>query len=126
MIKLNRRLLFFPLLLFCLGLFSSNTANIFSSKTTGLQSQYLGSLQNDDAVHHQNSLLNPHFRFHKGIFGSSIDISKLYNGAQPYVKAENNAYEISHYSWYLLSEQEKIPGNVFLSTPSSLRAPPLV
>jgi hypothetical protein len=126
MIKLNKRVLFFPLLLFCIGLFSSNTRAISLYKSVCLQSQYTSSLKNDDVVHHQNNLLNPHFRFHRGIFGSSIDVSKLYTGAQPFLKLEDNSYEVSHYSWYLLSEQEKVPNHIFLSTPGSLRAPPLV
>jgi hypothetical protein len=126
MIKLNKRLLFFPLLLFCLGLLGSDSGSVSINHSTCIKSQCLGSLRNDDAVHHENNLLNPRFRFHKGIFGSSIDISKLYIGAQPYSKLEDNSYEISHYSWYLFSHQEKIPGPLFTYLPSSLRAPPLV
>ncbi len=124
MIKLNKQVLFFPLLLLCLGLFSSNTRAISLYKYTCFHSQDAGSLKNDDAAHHQNSLLNPRVRFHRGLFGSSIDISKLYAGAQPYLKLMDHSYELSHYSWNLLSEQEKIPDHLFLGTPSSLRAPP--
>jgi hypothetical protein len=127
MIKLNKWLLIFPLLLLCLGIsqFSFNSYVVPTDHSTSIHSPCVGALQND-AVHHENNLLNPHFRFHKGIFGSSIDISKLNVDSQLCLKLENNSYEVSHYSRCLLSQQEKIPAQLFLFTPSSLRAPPQV
>jgi len=126
MIKLNKKLLFFPILLLGISLFCTNTRAISVYKTISLQSKYLlGSLQNGDASPQQRSILNPRFRFHKGIFSSSVQISESRRDLQSSLKVPDNCNQLPYYFRYHLTQKREIPDYFTLHSPSPLRAPPI-
>ena len=123
MIKLNKGLFILPLLLFLLGLFGSSNYPPVKSGLTFSSAKHSAFFDAAQTPEQQNSLLHHHF--HKGLFESSQDISQLAKNTPSYLKINDNIYQISHHSWYLLTLKQKVPNSLIPSSPSSLRAPPV-